>query len=62
MSPPVRRDLRGHRAALNPVEHLLEASLLIALYMVRSERQVCEKLRSNLLFKWSFDLDSLSRA
>lgn len=40
-----------------PPEHLLKASLLIALYSVRSERQFCEQLRYNLLFKWFLDLN-----
>ena len=31
-----------------PPEHLLKASLLIALYPVRSERQFCERLRYDL--------------
>ena len=35
-----------------PPEHLLKASLLIALYSIRSERQFCERLRYDLLFKW----------
>ncbi len=34
-----------------PPEHLLKASLLIALYSVRSERQFCERLQYDLLFK-----------
>jgi transposase len=33
-------------------ERLLKASLLIALYTVRSERQCCERLRYDMLFKW----------
>ena len=32
-----------------PPEHLLKASLLIALYSIRSERQFCERLRYELL-------------
>ena len=39
-----------------PPEHLLKGSLLIALFSVRSERQFCEQLRYNLLFKWFLDL------
>ena len=35
-----------------PPEHLLKAQLLIALYTVRSERQFCEQLAYNLLFRW----------
>ena len=40
-----------------PPEHLLKASLLIALYSIRSERQFCERLRYDLLFKWFLDLN-----
>ena len=40
-----------------PPEHLLKASLLIALYSIRSERQFCELLRYDLLFKWFLDLN-----
>ena len=38
-----------------PPEHLLKASLLIAFYSVRSERQFCERLEYDLLFKWFLD-------
>ena len=47
---------RGGRPSIPP-EHLLKASLLIALYSVRSERQFCERLRYDLLFKWFLDLN-----
>lgn len=40
-----------------PPEHLLKASLLIALYSIRSERQFCERLQYDLLFKWFLDLN-----
>src|SRR3989454_8003888 len=39
-----------------PPERLLKASLLIALYSIRSERQFCERLNYNLLFRWFLDL------
>ena len=39
-----------------PPERLLKACLLIALYSVRSERQFCEQLDYNLLFRWFLDL------
>src|SRR5258705_12749964 len=39
-----------------PPERLLKACLLIALYSVRSERQFCEQLNYNLLFRWFLDL------
>jgi hypothetical protein len=38
-------------------EHLLKASLLIALYSVRSERRFCERLGYDLLFKWFLNLN-----
>ena len=45
-----------------PPEHLLKASLLIALYSMRSERQFCERLQYDLLFKWFLDLNIADRA
>jgi transposase len=40
-----------------PPERLLKAQLLIALFSVRSDRQFCEQLDYNLLFRWFLDLD-----
>jgi transposase len=40
-----------------PPEHLLKGSLLIALYSIRSERQFCERLQYDLLFKWFLDIN-----
>src|SRR5207302_1018617 len=40
-----------------PPERLLKASLLMALYSVRSERLFCEQLDYNLLFRWFLDLN-----
>src|SRR5271167_4663201 len=40
-----------------PPERLLKASLLMALYTVRSERLLCEQLDYNLLFRWFLDLN-----
>lgn len=40
-----------------PPEQLLKSMLLIALYSIRSERQFCEQLRYNLLFRWFLDLE-----
>lgn len=39
-----------------PPERLLKACLLIALYSVRSERQLCEQLHYNLLFRFFLDM------
>jgi len=35
-----------------PPERLLGASLLMALYSIRSERAFCDRLKTDLLFKW----------
>ena len=40
-----------------PPERLLLSQLLMALFSVRSERQFCEQLQYNLLFRWFLDLD-----
>ena len=40
-----------------PPEHLLKACLLMAFYSIRSERQFCERLQYDLLFKWFLDLN-----
>lgn len=45
-----------------PPERLLKASLLIALYSIRSERQFCEQLEYNLLFRWFLGMDMLETA
>lgn len=39
-----------------PPERLLKAALLMALFSVRSERQVCEQLRYNFMFRWFLDM------
>lgn len=39
-----------------PPEQLLKASVLMALYSMRSERAFCERLNYDLLFKWFLDL------
>ena len=40
-----------------PPERLLKSQLLIALFSVRSDRQFCEQLAYNLLFRWFLDLE-----
>src|SRR3954453_562498 len=39
-----------------PPEQLLKATILMALYSMRSERAFCERLNYDLLFKWLLDL------
>jgi len=45
-----------------PPERLLKSMLLIALYSVRSERQFCEQLDYNLLFRWFLDMDMVEES
>lgn len=42
-----------------PPEHLLKAMLLQSFYAIRSERQLCERLQYDLLFKWFLGLNVL---
>ncbi|MBX3452873.1 MAG: IS5 family transposase [Planctomycetaceae bacterium] len=68
---PIKRDVDAVLQALSPElgklysktgrpsippERLLKASLLIALYSVRSDRQFCEQLDYNILFRWFLDM------
>ncbi|MDQ6948297.1 MAG: IS5 family transposase [Actinomycetota bacterium] len=46
----------GGRPSIPP-EHLLKGCLLMALYSIRSERQFCERLQYDLLFKWFLGLN-----
>jgi transposase len=39
-----------------PPEQLLKATILMAMYSIRSERAFCERLNYDLLFKWFLDL------
>lgn len=39
-----------------PPEMLLKASVLMAMYSMRSERAFCERLNYDMLFKWFLDL------
>ena len=45
-----------------PPERLLKALLLIALHSIRSERQFCEQLEYNLLYRWFLDMDLMEPA
>jgi transposase len=45
----------GGRPSVAP-ERLLKASLLMALYSVRSDRLLCEMLDYNMLFRWFLDM------
>lgn len=45
-----------------PPERLLKALLLMALYSVRSERQLCERMDTDLLFRWFLDMQPSEQA
>ena len=57
LSPTFDRMYAANGRASIPPEHLLKACLLMALFSVRSERQFCERLEYDLLFKWFLDLN-----
>src|SRR5579862_9498163 len=41
-----------------PPERLLKSQILMALYSLRSDRQFCEQLDYNLLFRWFLDMSA----
>src|SRR5512137_61506 len=45
-----------------PPERVLKSLILIALYSVRSERQFCEQLDYNLLFRWFLDMNMVEES
>lgn len=47
---------RGGRPSVPP-ERLLKSMVLMALYSVRSDLQLCEQIQYNLLFRWFLDMD-----
>jgi transposase len=57
LSPTFRRMYSKTGRPSVPPERLLKSLVLIALYSVRSERQFCEQLDYNLLFRWFLDMD-----
>jgi len=62
LSPTFSRMYAANGRKSIPPEHLLKANVLIELYSVRSERQFCERLQYDLLFKWFLDLNISDRA
>jgi transposase len=62
LSPIFARMYAANGRKSIPPEHLLKASVLIELYSIRSERQFCERLQYDLLFKWFLDLNISDRA
>ena len=62
LSPTFDRMYAANGRASVPPEHLLKACLLMALFSVRSERQFCERLEYDLLFKWFLDLNIMDHS
>jgi hypothetical protein len=61
LSPVFKRMYSGiGRPSVAP-ERLLKASILMALYSIRSERQFCERLQYDLLFKWFLNMNIAAR-
>ena len=56
MSPVFDEVYAERGRASVPPERLLKSMLLMALYGVRSERQLCEQLRYNMMFRWFLDM------
>ena len=62
LSPTFNQMYAQNGRASIPPAHLLMACLLMALYSVRSERQFCERLEYDLLFKWFPDLNIMDHS
>ena len=62
MSPRFAAAYSGTGRPGVPPERLLKALLLRALYSVRSERQLCERVDTDLLFRWFLDLQPSEEA
>ena len=62
LSPTFGRMYAQNGRASIPPEYVLKACLLMALFSVRSERQFCERLEYDLLFKWFLDLNIIDRS
>ncbi len=45
-----------------PPERLLKSMLIMAMYSIRSERQLCERLQADLLFRWFLDMQPSEEA
>ena len=56
MSPQFAKAYSSTGRPSVPPERLLKALLIMALYSVRSERQLCERIDTDLLFRWFLDL------
>ena len=56
----MRRDIEAAYSATGrpgiPAEQLIKATLLQALFSIRSERQLCEQIHYNILYRWFLDL------
>ena len=62
LSPTFDRMYAANGRASIPPEHLLKGCLLMALFSARSERQFCERLEYDLLFKWFLDLNIMDHS
>ena len=56
MDPELSAAYARHGRPSIPPERLLKAQLLMALFSIRSDRQFCEQLDYNLLFRWFLGL------
>jgi len=62
LSPQFEAAYSGTGRPSVPPERLLKALLLMAVYSIRSERQLCEQIDLNLLFRWFLDMQPSENA
>jgi transposase len=62
MSPVFARAYSRTGRPSVPPERLLKSMLIMAMYSIRSERQLCERLQTDLLFRWFLDMQPSEEA
>jgi transposase len=62
MSPVFGQAYSGTGRPSVPPERLLKSMLIMAMYSIRSERQLCERLQTDLLFRWFLDMQPSEEA
>jgi transposase len=62
MSPDFARSYSRTGRPSVPPERLLKAMLIMGIYSIRSERQLCERLGTDLLFRWFLDMQPSEEA
>lgn len=61
IDPVLEQMYAKHGRPSIPPERLLKSMLLMALFSIRSDRQLCEQVNYNLMFRWFLDMEMTER-